>query len=122
MGKEDLVSVQLTGAQVHDSRPAVEMLIPLEGQGIQRLVADKGYDDDKIREKVKDMQIKPDIPPRKNPLEHRFYDKTVYRWRWRIEALFGKFKENRRLALRVDKLDTSFLGFICLAFIKPLVC
>ena len=122
MGKEHPLSVQLTGAQVHDSKPAVEMLVALEDEAIKRFVADKAYDDDKIREQLKGMKIKSDIPPRKNRKQHRFYDKTVYRWRWRVEALFGKIKENRRLALRVDKLDTSFLAFICLDFIKRLVC
>jgi hypothetical protein len=36
--------------------------------------------------------------------------------------MFAKIKENRRLALRVDKLDTSFMAFIALAFIKMQVC
>ena len=122
MGKDHPVSVQLTGAQVHDCEPVIEMLIPLEGYEIQRFVGDKGYDDDKIRDALRDQNIKAEIPPRKNRIEPRFCDKTVYKWRWRVEAFFGKLKENRRLALRVDKLDTSFLAFIALAFIKNLIC
>lgn len=104
--------MQLTWAVVHDKELEVEMLIPLEGEKIERFEADKAYDDEKMREKLKDMKIKPDIPSRKNLLRHRLYDKTVYRWRWRIVSLFGKLKENRRLDLRVDKLRTSFLDFI----------
>jgi hypothetical protein len=32
--------------------------------------------------------------------------------------MFQKIKENRRLALRVDKLDSTFMAFLALAFIK----
>jgi len=35
--------------------------------------------------------------------------------------LFGKIKENRRLAMRFDKSDSAFLGFIVLALIKILI-
>lgn len=122
MGKNDPINVHLTGANVHDSAPAIPMIIELEGLPIARFVADRAYDDDAIREALGDQKIKADIPPRKNRKEHRFYDKTVYKWRWRVEAIFGNFKENRRLALRVDKLDTSFMAFVVLALIKRLVC
>jgi transposase len=94
------ISIQLTGANVHDSEPTIPMLVPLEKMGIKRFVADKGYDDDKIRAALTDYKIKADIPPRKNRKEYRFYDNTVYKWRWRVEAFFGKIKEHRRLALR----------------------
>lgn len=122
MGKDTPISLQLTGADVHDSVPVLPMLIPLERLGIQRFVADRGYDDDKIRNALRDQGIHPEIPPKKNRIQHRRCDKTVYKWRWRIEAFFGKLKENRRIALRVDKLDMTFEGFIALALIKIIVC
>ena len=123
MGKDDLISIQLTGAEVHDSVPATEMIVSLKDLvEIKRFVADKGYDNDKIRSTLKDQDIVPDIPPKKNRTSHRFHDQTVYKWRWRIEAFFGKLKENRRIAMRVDKLDTSFIGFISIALIKMIVC
>jgi hypothetical protein len=31
---------------------------------------------------------------------------------------FGKLKENRRLAVRYDKMDATFLGFIAMAVLK----
>jgi ABC-type uncharacterized transport system ATPase subunit len=46
----------------------------------------------------------------------------MYAWRRGIENLFAKLKENRRLALRVDKLEVTFGGFIALALIKMDVC
>ena len=122
MGKEDVISAQLTGADEHDSTPAVPMITHLKDMGIKRFVADRGYDDDKIRAALNEISIKADIPPRKNRTGHRPHDNTVYKWRWRVEALFGKLKENRRIALRVDKLDTSYIAFIALAFIAMEVC
>ena len=89
---------------------------------LKKFVADKGYDDYKIRAALTDYKIKADIPPRKNRKEYRFYDNTVYKWRLRVEAFFGKIKEHRRLTLRVDKLDITFNSFIALALIKNLVC
>jgi transposase len=121
-GRDDPVMVRLTGADVHDSRPAQEMVLQLETQEIERFVADKGYDDDDLRDLLKRQQIVPEIPPRKNRTEERFYDKTVYAWRRRIENMFQKIKENRRLAMRFDKLDVTFMAFIALAFIKLQVC
>jgi len=35
---------------------------------------------------------------------------------------FGKLKENRRLAVRYEKTDLAFLGFIALAAIKIHLC
>ena len=122
MGENDAISVQLTGADVHDSVPVAEMVAGLEGQPISRFVADKAYDSDKIRMALKDAGIVADIPPKKNRIGHRFFDKTVYRWPWRVEAFFGKIKEHRRLAMGVDKLDASYLSFICIALIKKIVC
>jgi transposase len=34
-----------------------------------------------------------------------------------IELFFGKLKENRRLAVRYEKLDVTFLGFITIAIV-----
>ncbi|MGL5784323.1 MAG: IS5 family transposase [Alphaproteobacteria bacterium] len=120
LGKNTPISVQLTEANVHECEPVKAMLVPLKWLGIQRFAADKGYD--AIRDACSEFDIKAEIPPRNNRREHRFYDHTLYKCRWRIEAFFGKLKENRRLALRVDKLDTSFLGFIFVALIKRIVC
>jgi transposase len=122
MGKEDAIHIKITGAQEHDCVSAPEAIIELKSLPIKYFVADRGYDDDKIRRALKAQSITPVIPPRKNRIDQLYYDKTMYKWRWRVEALFGKIKENRRLSMRYDKLDSSFLGFVTLALIKPLVC
>lgn len=122
MGHKDVFCVKLTGAQVHDGKVAQEMLCLLNKQSIDRLVADKAYDDEKLRFWLKSEGIHTEIPGRKNRKLMPRCDKTVYRWRHRIENLFCRLKENRRLAMRFDKLDVTLMGFIALALIKLEVC
>jgi hypothetical protein len=42
----------------------------------------------------------------------------MYKLRRKIEIFFGKLKENKRLAMKYDKSDQSFLSFIVLGAIK----
>jgi transposase len=122
MGKEDVICVDITGAQVHDSKVTEEMMKFLNLKEIRRFIADKAYDTNKIRDFLKENDIQAEIPnkkSRKNPFR---FDKTVYKWRYRIENLFQKLKENRRLCMRFDKLDCTFMAFVAIALIKLLVC
>jgi transposase len=122
MGERHVVRVQVSEANRHDSQMAYQMMDGLNLRTIKHFVADKGYDDDKLIWWLKTKNIRAEIPPRRNRKEKRGYDKTVYAWRRRIENLFARLKENRRLAMRVDKLDATFGGFLALAFIKMDVC
>ena len=72
------------------------------------LLADKGYDGDRFRESLLIQGILPIIPPRSNRkvLEHPDYRR--YRDRNRVERMFGKLKQQRRIATRYDKLATTF--------------
>ena len=45
-------------------------------------------------------------------------DKEKYKTRSAIERFFGKIKENKRLALRFDKLDVTFLSLFAIACLK----
>ena len=118
MNQQGVVAVKLTGTQVHDSKPVQEMLHSLNLNTIQAFVADKAYDFKALRRLLKDHCIHAVIPNKCNKIKPAFFDQTIYRCRHRIENMFAKIKDNRRLALRVDKLDSSFIAFICLAFIK----
>lgn len=79
------------------------------------VVEDMGYDSDDHRNRLRANTNVPVIPGRKNRKEEIVYDKVIYAWRRRIEIFFGKIKENRRLAVRYEKTDTAFLGFIFIA-------
>ncbi|MEB3702053.1 IS5 family transposase domain protein [Candidatus Bealeia paramacronuclearis] len=79
------------------------------------VLGDAGYDSDRYRRDLMSNNNIAVIPGRKNRKIPIDYDKKIYKLRSRIEMFFGKIKENRRLGMRYDKLDSSFLGFITLA-------
>lgn len=56
--------------------------------------------------------IKPCISGRKSRLQPVKYDKRRYRRRSRIEIVFGRLKDWRRIATRYDKCPTVFLSTI----------
>ena len=122
MNKNEAIYVQITGAEIPDCKVTVEMLNVLNIKEINRFVGDKGYDTNEIRSALKDMGIIPEIPNKRNRKNFFRFDKTVYKWRYRIENLFCKIKENRRLSMRFDKLDCTFMGFVAIALIKLKVC
>ena len=97
----------MTGGQIHDVCVADELLERVVGCHI---LEDKGYDSDDHRAALRSNNNIPVIPGRKNRKNPIDYDKKLYELRKRIEIFFGKIKENKRMAMRYDKLDTSFLS------------
>jgi transposase len=75
------------------------------------------FDSNAIREKLKDKGIEPVIPPKSNRLEMIAYDKEGYKQRNKVERLFNKIKQFRRVATRYEKLKNNFLSFVILALI-----
>ena len=75
---------------------------------------DKGYDADRIRERLAIDGIAAVIPPMSSRCQKPSYDKELYRGRNRIERFFNKLKPFRRLATRYDKLAKTFLASLCL--------
>lgn len=51
-------------------------------------------------------------PGRRNPVSH---DRKLYRQRHRIENLFARLKDWRRIATRYDRCGELFLSAICIA-------
>jgi transposase len=79
------------------------------------MLADKGYDGDTIREALLLQGILPVIPPKSNRRAPAKCDYRAYKDRNRIERMFNRLKQFRRIATRYDKTARSFLGFLCLA-------
>ena len=79
------------------------------------LLADKGYDGDRFRESLLIRGILPIIPPRSNRKVPDHPDYRRYRDRNRVERMFGKLKQQRRIATRYDKTALSFESFLNLA-------
>jgi len=92
----------MTAGQVSDYIGAAALLGSLPKA--EWLLADRGYDADWFRDALKDKGIKPCIPGRKSrgkPIKH---DKRRYKRRNRIEIMFGRLKDWRRVAtLRVSR-------------------
>ena len=84
---------------------------------VRRLLADKGYDADRLRKNLRQAGTVPVIPGRINRKRHIQYDQRRYRDRWRIEAAFCRLKDFRRIATRYDKLARNFLSAVALATI-----
>ena len=79
------------------------------------MLADRGYAADWFKEALKDRGIKPCIPGRKSggkPVEH---DKRRYKRRNRIEIMFGRLKDWRRVATRYDRCPTVYFSALALA-------
>jgi len=85
--------------------------------GIAQAAMDKAYDSNAIRAKLDAKGIEPVIPPKANRLEIILYDKEQYKQRNKVERLFNKLKQFRRVATRYEKLTATFFGFVILALI-----
>lgn len=79
------------------------------------VVADKGYDSDELVDFIRQRKAKAVIPPRRNRLCQRRYDRAAYRDRNRIERCFCRLKQFRRIATRYDKLVERCACFVALA-------
>ena len=103
----------LTEGQVSDYRGAATVLPALPEADI--LIADKGYDSDWLREALANLEIEPCIPGRKNRKQSVTYDIELYKQRNRIERMFGRLKDWRRIATRYDRCAHTFMSAICIA-------
>jgi transposase len=82
------------------------------------LLADRGYDADRIRALATKQRAWGNIPPRSNRSEPICFSPYLYRARNLIERFFNKIKQCRRVATRYDKLAANYLAFIQLASIR----
>jgi len=82
---------------------------------VERLIADKAYDTNRLRTYLQQHGIEAVIPSsaRRKPLIA--HDRDVYRQRNLIERMFARLKDFRRIATRYDKLARNFLAGILLA-------
>ena len=104
----------ITAGQRSDYTKALALI---EGKHMSVLIADKGYDANYMIEAGKKVGAKVIIPPRRNRIIQREYDKELYKERNIIERMFNKMKHFRRVATRYDKLDVAYLSFVFLAAI-----
>ncbi len=103
----------ITAGQVSDYTGAAALMNGLPKA--EWLLADRGYDADWFRETLVDTDTTPCIPGRKSRKKPIKYDKRRYKRRNRIERMFGRLKDWRRVSTRYDRCPKVFLSAIALA-------
>ena len=81
----------------------------------KELLGDKGYDADWFRQALTKRGIAPCIPPKSNRKTKIEFDKNLYRCRHKIENMFGKLKDWRRIHTRYDRCAHTFMSAIAIA-------
>ena len=107
------VALLLSEGQMSDYKGAALLLPSLPKA--KELLADRGYDADWFRAALIEKGITPCIPAKKNRKAPREYDKTLYKQRHKVEQMFGKIKDWRRIAIRYDRCAHTFFSAICIA-------
>lgn len=110
------VYILLSEGQRNDINYAIPVLEHVNVEGSQ-VLADRGYDSNKLLDYIYDRGGEPTIPSRKGAKYERRCDWYLYKERHLVEKFFLKLKAFRRIATRYDKLIFTYMGFVCLASI-----
>ena len=105
---------ELTGGQAHEVKGYDALMELFEAQP-EKLLADKGYNSDAIRDNLEERGIEPVIPPKANRKEAIPYDREAYKRRNLIERCVNALKQFRRTATRYEKTARAFLSMLCIA-------
>ncbi len=105
--------VLLSEGQMSDYKGAALMIDAFPKA--KALLGDKGYDADWFRQALTERGITPCIPSKANRKIQIDYDKTLYRQRHKIENMFGRIKDWRRIHTRYDRCAHTFMSAICIA-------
>lgn len=87
----------------------------IQGIEAQRVIADKSYDADAFVHLIETQGAQAVIPPRRNRLIQRTYDRHLYTDRTLVERFFCRLKPFRRIATRYEKLAQHFMSMLSLA-------
>ena len=116
ISEHSAVALHLTPGQAHDGRQFETLYESLQEDNVLESAAlDKGYDADRIRQRLAYDGIEPVIPPINTRSKKLHYDAMLYRQRNRIERFFNKLKNFRRIATRYEKLKKTFFALVHLA-------
>ena len=80
------------------------------------VIADKGYDSEAIRNKIRERNSIPIIPRKLNSkVGNGDIDWCLYKYRHLVENAFARLKHFRAIATRYDKLKIQFESALALA-------
>ena len=103
------VRVLITEGTRADCKEAIHLI---EGISAETLLADRGYDTDKIISYAVTAGMKVVIPAKRNRKEQREYDRYLYRLPHLVENAFLHLKRWRGIATRYAKNTASFLAAV----------
>ena len=112
----DIIAFDLTGGEAADA-PHFETLLDI-GPDIQprAAICDKGYASEANRAAARARGIAPVIPHKSNEKDKpKFFAKTLYKARARIEQGMGRIKRFKRVALRCEKTARNFRSIVSFA-------
>ena len=103
----------MTAGQVSDYTGAAALLGSLPAA--EWLIADRGYDADWFRAALEQRGITACIPSKANRKVFIPHDAALYRQRHKVENMFGRLKDWRRIHTRYDRCAHTFMSAICIA-------
>ena len=99
----------LTGGQVADILQAEDLI---SGISFDHLLADRGYDANRLRQRLAALGAEAVIPSTRSRLQAIPYDRHIYQERNLVERFFNKIKHYRRIATRYEKTAVSFAAML----------
>ena len=115
-GSGRLVDLMPAPGQAHDLAAAERLLGNLP-HGC-RVLADKAYDCDWLRDAITAQGAVPNVPGRRSRKVAPAFEKSLYKMRNVVERFFNKIKHFRRIATRFEKHAENFLAMIKLAALR----
>lgn len=107
------ILLTLTEGQASDYKGAALLLDALPPA--KAMLGDRGYDANWFRTALDQRGIAPCIPSKINRKVPIPYDRSLYRQRHRIENMFARLKDWRRIHTRYDRCAHTFLSAIAFA-------
>ena len=108
------IEFEITGGQINDCPQAPSLIAKLPAA--ETIVADKGYDSEKIREQIEQQGAKVVIPRKRNSVKgNAELDRGFYRNRHLVENAFARLKHYRALASRFDKFKRNYESVVAMA-------
>lgn len=113
------LAVWTSGANRHEVKLVDDTLsVCMVDEMPKRLIADRAYDSDPLRQELSKKVIELICPHRRNRKKPKTQDGRKlrrYARRWKVERFFAWLHNYRRCVVRYDFYDRNFEGFISLA-------
>jgi transposase len=108
------IALEITGGQVNDCTQAPALIAKLPTA--ETIIADKGYDSEKIRTQIEQQGAQVVIPRKRNSMKgNADLDRGLYRNRHLVENAFARLKHYRAVASRFDKLKRNYESVVAMA-------